>query len=251
MDPRKNYYKILKVSKNATQDEIQKAFRRMAKKHHPDVNPGDKNAEERFKEVNEANKVLGDRKKREEYDAIRKSAPDGGLFRRGWFSGERRSGLLGFTPRRIVAAIFFIVVIAAIVLFARKQFASPTLLIQLPSSSQRLSSSARALTVIAGPGGSVSVSIQGTDTSVVHSGNHLRMPIIADAYKGIKKEIKLTAGAYKGYSFKEWVHDDVVVSRANTATMYLSSKSGFEIKAVFQMNFIMRSREYCRAKWRI
>jgi len=78
MDPRKNYYEVLGVSEDAAQDEIRKAFRRMARKHHPDVNPGDKNAETRFKEVNEANEVLGDRKKREEYDAFRKGAFAGG-----------------------------------------------------------------------------------------------------------------------------------------------------------------------------
>jgi len=65
MDPKKNYYEILGVPENATAEEIRKAFRRMAKKHHPDVNPGDKAAEARFKEVNEANEVLSDRKKRE------------------------------------------------------------------------------------------------------------------------------------------------------------------------------------------
>ncbi|HSL91753.1 MAG TPA: DnaJ domain-containing protein, partial [Candidatus Limnocylindrales bacterium] len=66
MDPRKDYYSILGVPENAKEEEIKKAFRRLAKKHHPDVNPGDKSAEARFKEINEANEVLSDRKKREE-----------------------------------------------------------------------------------------------------------------------------------------------------------------------------------------
>ncbi|MCL2103341.1 MAG: DnaJ domain-containing protein [Syntrophorhabdaceae bacterium] len=98
MDPKKDYYKALGVSESATQDEIRKAFRRMAKKHHPDVNPGDKSAEARFKEVNEANEVLGNRKKREEYDAIRKGGFTGGPWSgeefRGWNSsgGGRSSG---------------------------------------------------------------------------------------------------------------------------------------------------------------
>ena len=80
MNHKKNYYEILGVKENATPEEIRKAFRRMAKKHHPDVNPGDKNAETRFKEVNEANEVLGDSKKREEYDAMRQGVFSGGQW---------------------------------------------------------------------------------------------------------------------------------------------------------------------------
>jgi curved DNA-binding protein len=64
----KDYYKVLGVERNATQDEIKKAFRRLARKHHPDMNKDDKNAEERFKEINEANEVLSDPEKRQKYD---------------------------------------------------------------------------------------------------------------------------------------------------------------------------------------
>ncbi|MGB7970442.1 MAG: J domain-containing protein [Candidatus Deferrimicrobiaceae bacterium] len=78
MDPRKNYYEMLGVSENASFDEIRKTFRRLAKKHHPDVNPGDKASENRFKEINEAHEILGDEKKRKEYDALRKGAFTGG-----------------------------------------------------------------------------------------------------------------------------------------------------------------------------
>jgi curved DNA-binding protein CbpA len=64
----KDYYKILGVSKNATKEEISQAFRKLARKYHPDVNPGDKQAEEKFKEINEAHEVLSDPEKRKKYD---------------------------------------------------------------------------------------------------------------------------------------------------------------------------------------
>src|ERR1017187_4749828 len=63
----KDYYKILGVDKNATKDEIKKVYRRLAKKYHPDKNPGDKTSEEKFKEVTEANEVLSDPEKRKKY----------------------------------------------------------------------------------------------------------------------------------------------------------------------------------------
>ena len=70
MGEKKNYYKLLGVSKNASPEEIKKAFRKMALKYHPDKNKGDKTAEERFKEVNEAYAVLSDPEKRRQYDTF-------------------------------------------------------------------------------------------------------------------------------------------------------------------------------------
>ncbi|MCC3216282.1 J domain-containing protein [Chryseobacterium sp. X308] len=63
-----DYYKILGVDKNATQDDIKKAYRKLARKHHPDLNPGDKEAEKKFKELNEANEVLSNPENRSKYD---------------------------------------------------------------------------------------------------------------------------------------------------------------------------------------
>src|ERR1700740_1256625 len=63
-----DYYKILGVSKTATQDEIRSAYRKLARKHHPDLNPNDKEANKKFQQINEANEVLSDPEKRKKYD---------------------------------------------------------------------------------------------------------------------------------------------------------------------------------------
>ena len=66
----KDYYKVLGVSKSASAEDIKKAFRKLARRYHPDVNPGDKASEEKFKEINEAYEVLSDATKRRKYDTL-------------------------------------------------------------------------------------------------------------------------------------------------------------------------------------
>jgi molecular chaperone DnaJ len=81
----KDYYQVLGVAKNATAAEIKKAYRKLAQKHHPDANPGNPQAEERFKEVSAAHDVLGDEDKRKQYDQVREMAASG--FGSGGFGG--------------------------------------------------------------------------------------------------------------------------------------------------------------------
>src|SRR5947208_13119298 len=69
MATRPDYYKALGVDKRASADEIKKAYRKLARKYHPDRNPGDKEAEARFKEISQAHDVLGDPEKRKQYDS--------------------------------------------------------------------------------------------------------------------------------------------------------------------------------------
>ena len=68
MTTKRDYYEVLGVSKNASQDEIKKAYRKVAMQHHPDRNPGDKSSEERFKEAAEAYEILNDSDKKAQYD---------------------------------------------------------------------------------------------------------------------------------------------------------------------------------------
>ncbi|MFE4399856.1 DnaJ domain-containing protein, partial [Kitasatospora sp. NPDC056808] len=75
----KDYYKVLGVPKDATDAEIKKAYRKLARENHPDANTGNAKAEERFKEISEANDILGDPKKRKEYDEARSLFGNGGF----------------------------------------------------------------------------------------------------------------------------------------------------------------------------
>ncbi|WP_280364971.1 DnaJ domain-containing protein, partial [Nocardia wallacei] len=81
----KDFYKELGISSSASQDDIKKAYRKLARDNHPDKNPGDTKAEERFKAVSEAHAVLADPAKRKEYDEARRLFASGG-FGRGGFS---------------------------------------------------------------------------------------------------------------------------------------------------------------------
>src|SRR5918911_3616126 len=96
MASRPDYYKILGVGKNASEEEIKKAYRKLARQYHPDRNHGDKRAEERFKEISQAHDVLSDPEKRKAYD--RGSGPfafnvPGGGFDPGSFSGGSFGGV--------------------------------------------------------------------------------------------------------------------------------------------------------------
>ncbi len=79
MAEKRDYYEVLEVDKGADQDNIKKAYRKLAKKYHPDLNPGDKNAEAKFKEVNEAYEVLSDADKKAAYDRYGHAAFDGSM----------------------------------------------------------------------------------------------------------------------------------------------------------------------------
>src|SRR3954449_3633282 len=90
----KDYYKVLGVPKDATEAEIKKAYRKLARENHPDANRGDAKAEERFKNASEAYDVLGDAKRRKEYDEARALFGNGG-FRPGPGAGGQFNFDLG------------------------------------------------------------------------------------------------------------------------------------------------------------
>lgn len=87
MAEKRDYYEVLGVSKNASADEIKKAYRQLALKYHPDRNPDDKDAEEKFKEAAEAYSVLSDSDKRARYDRYGFAGMNGGSASGGGFGG--------------------------------------------------------------------------------------------------------------------------------------------------------------------
>ena len=92
----RDYYEVLGVEKNASAADIKKAYRRLAMKYHPDRNQGDKEAEEKFKEIGEAYEVLGDEQKRAAYDRFGKAGVNPG-------AGGGAGGLVALAPKVSVA----------------------------------------------------------------------------------------------------------------------------------------------------
>ncbi len=97
MADKKNYYDVLGVKKDATEEEIKTAYRRLAKQYHPDLHPGDETCAEKFREINEANEVLSDKQKRAAYDYEQEHPDMGGMGGMGGFGGFSGTGFTGFS----------------------------------------------------------------------------------------------------------------------------------------------------------
>ena len=104
MADKRDYYETLGIDKGANQDEIKKAYRKMAKQYHPDMNPGNAEAEQKFKEVNEAYSVLSDEEKKSKYDQFGHAAFDSGAG--GGYGASGFGGFDGFDMNDIFSSIF-------------------------------------------------------------------------------------------------------------------------------------------------
>lgn len=93
-----DYYKTLGINKNATADEIKKAYRKLARQYHPDLNPNDREAEKRFKDINEANEVLSDPEKRKQYDKYGKDWKHAEQFEQAKKQQQDSGGYAGGNP---------------------------------------------------------------------------------------------------------------------------------------------------------
>lgn len=107
MAEKRDYYEVLGVDKNASDADIKKAFRKLARKYHPDVNPGDKDAEAKFKEINEAYDVLSNAEKRQQYDQFGHDAPNFGAGGFGGFGGGGFGGSADFGDLGDIFNMFF------------------------------------------------------------------------------------------------------------------------------------------------
>ncbi len=103
----KDYYEILGIDKDATDEDIKKAYRSMAKKYHPDLHPGDKEAEQKFKEINEAYEVLSNPDKKAQYDRFGSSAFDGQGYGQGNYGGGFDFGGFEGNPFNDIFDMFF------------------------------------------------------------------------------------------------------------------------------------------------
>ena len=101
---KRDYYEVLGVEKNASDAEIKKAYRKLAMKYHPDQNPGDKTAEEKFKEINEAYEVLSDADKKARYDQYGFAGVDPNFNPNAGFGGFGGGGFSGFLALTLLLA---------------------------------------------------------------------------------------------------------------------------------------------------